>query len=348
MLHMRPLMLTIRQAQEELRQRVEERTEQLSRTNAALQNEIALRQSEEKFRTVFEYTPVSLWEEDMSGAKRTIDRLRAEGVTDFRAYLAGHPEALRECVARVKVVNVNQATLDLLGVASKEALPDNLAFLLDLQGPDVFIEEFAALAEGKTQFTSEEVRHSLTGARINTILGISIAPGYEDTWGKVLVYVLDITERKRAEEALQASQAVQAAMIEAIPDLLFRIDRRGPICAYPAEQPAGTVPINWWGKHRRHPAATIVQMATTIPGAGDREPGRSSTLAVPAGLPFRGTLRSGPMKSSRSCATSLSARRRTKRCGPARLPAADHRRHPQPGLRQRPRRSLHPGEPGDG
>src|SRR5690606_29177273 len=54
MLHMRPLMLTIRQAQEELRQRVEERTEQLSRTNAALQNEIALRQSEEKFRTVFE------------------------------------------------------------------------------------------------------------------------------------------------------------------------------------------------------------------------------------------------------------------------------------------------------
>jgi len=231
MLHMRPLMLAIRQAQEELRQRVEERTEQLSRTNAALQNEIALRQSEEKFRTVFEYTPVSLWEEDMSGAKRTIDRLRAEGVTDFRAYLAGHPEALRECAARVKVVNVNQATLDLLGVASKEALPDNLAFLLDLQGPDVFIEEFAALAEGKTQFTSEEVRHSLTGARINTILGISIAPGYEDTWGKVLVYVLDITERKRAEEALQASQAVQAAMIEAIPDLLFRIDRGGTYLA---------------------------------------------------------------------------------------------------------------------
>lgn len=207
MLHIRPLLLAIHQAQGELRRRVEERTEQLSRTNAALQNEIALRQSEEKFRTVFEHTPVSLWEEDMSGVKRYIDRLRADGVTDLRTYFTEHPGALRECAAQVKVMNVNQATLDLLEAGSKEALPEGLAWLLDLQPPDVFIEEFAALAEGKHRFTCEEVRRTLTGKQINTLLSMSITPGYEDSWGKVLVYVLDITARKLAEE-----QAVALAL----------------------------------------------------------------------------------------------------------------------------------------
>ncbi len=227
MLYIRPLLMAIHQAQEDLKRRVAEGTEQLTRTNAALQNEIALRQSESKFRLVFEYTPVSLWEEDWSDVKRYIDTLRAQGVTDFRAYLTEHPDALRECVSRVRVVNVNQATLDLLDIASRDVLPRNLAWLLDLQPPDVFIEEFAALAEGKTRFTIEEERRTLTGRQINTILGISIAPGFEDNWGKVLAYVLDITERKQAEEALRASQAVQAAMIEAIPDMLFRFNREG-------------------------------------------------------------------------------------------------------------------------
>jgi PAS domain S-box-containing protein len=227
MLHIRPLLRAIHQAQEELERHVKERTEELSRTTAALQNEIALRQSEEKYRTVFEHTPVALWEEDLSGVKSYIDRLRTEGVTDFRTYLAEHPDAVRECASRVKVLNVNQATLDLLDIDSKEAVPRDLAWLLDLQAPDVFIDVFAGLAEGKTQVTSEEERRTLAGAPINTILGISIAPGHEDTWGMVLVYVLDITERKQAEEALKVSQTIQAAMIEAIPDMLFRFNREG-------------------------------------------------------------------------------------------------------------------------
>lgn len=42
-------------------------------------------------RSLFENCPISLWEEDFSGVKDYIDRLRKNGVTDFSAYFTEHP-----------------------------------------------------------------------------------------------------------------------------------------------------------------------------------------------------------------------------------------------------------------
>ena len=44
--------------------------------------EEALKESQERYRTLFEDSPVSLWEEDFSAAKTYIDRLRDAGVQD--------------------------------------------------------------------------------------------------------------------------------------------------------------------------------------------------------------------------------------------------------------------------
>jgi len=46
----------------------------------------------------------------------------------------------------------------------------------------------------------------------------------------------DITERKRAEEALIASESQATALLEAIPDLMFRLDRQGVFLDYRAEK----------------------------------------------------------------------------------------------------------------
>src|SRR3989337_1448079 len=54
--------------------------------------EEALLESEKRYRSLFEDSPSSLWEEDFSNIKKFIDSLRASGVKDFRTYFGSYPE----------------------------------------------------------------------------------------------------------------------------------------------------------------------------------------------------------------------------------------------------------------
>ncbi|MCJ7782807.1 MAG: sensor histidine kinase, partial [Desulfobacterales bacterium] len=57
-------------------------------------------------------------------------------------------------------------------------------------------------AEGKTTFEVDTVNQTLKGEPFHINLRWSVAPGHEKTLSKVLVSIMDITERKLAEEQL--------------------------------------------------------------------------------------------------------------------------------------------------
>jgi signal transduction histidine kinase len=59
-----------------------------------------------------------------------------------------------------------------------------------------------AMAEGKTYFEIEGVTQTLQGERLNILMTISF-PSEAEKFRSVLVSIMDITERKRAEEALK-------------------------------------------------------------------------------------------------------------------------------------------------
>ena len=75
--------------------------------------EEALRQSKERYRSLFEDSPISLWEEDWSDVKSYINHLQAEGTEDLKTYFRDHPEAGHQCAKMVKIIDVNNASLDL-------------------------------------------------------------------------------------------------------------------------------------------------------------------------------------------------------------------------------------------
>src|SRR5438552_15353055 len=60
-----------------------------------------LRESEKRYRHIFESTGVSIWEEDFCRVKAGIDDLRSRGVRDFRAYFAAHPQILHDTIVMV-------------------------------------------------------------------------------------------------------------------------------------------------------------------------------------------------------------------------------------------------------
>jgi PAS domain-containing protein len=167
------------------------------------QAESALRESEERYRLVFENSPVSIWEEDFSGVKALLDDLKKEGVADIETYFDQHPETVRQCADLAKIVNVNRAALALHAAATKEELLHGLVNTFTPESFDTFQQELVCLWNGGTEMTRDAVVRTLAGELRNVTVYFSVCPGYEGTLSKVIVSLTDITERKQAENVLR-------------------------------------------------------------------------------------------------------------------------------------------------
>lgn len=189
------------------------------------QAEEALRASEERFRGLFEEAPISLWEEDFSAVKERLEALKDSGVTNLRAYLESHPEVVAECAAQIRILDVNKATMSLFGANRKEQLFLNLEELLEGDLPPVFRDELLAIAQGLTRFNWEGVNRTLDGGLINISLTWSVLPGYEDTFARVMVSMIDVTSRKLAEARIK----VLAKFPDEDPFPVLRLNENGMI-----------------------------------------------------------------------------------------------------------------------
>ncbi len=165
-----------------------------------------LQKSEQEFRSLFETTPVSLWEEDMSAVRARLDELRAQGVVDLERYLAEHPGVAAECAARIRVLDVNQATLDLHGAREKAELLGNIARTFAPESLVAFHAGLLAMWNGRTRMETDGVVQTLAGEPRRVVVRWSVVPGFERTWARALVCLSDVTERRRAEEALRLSE----------------------------------------------------------------------------------------------------------------------------------------------
>lgn len=170
------------------------------------QTEAALFEREARYRTLFEDSPISLWEEDLSRLKVYFDTLKEEGVTDFRQFFYDNPEVLAKCATLVKVVDVNKATLELLSAKSKKDLFGNLEKVLTESSMAAFTEEMILLASGGCEYCGEITNRTLEGETIWVVVHFFVPPEYKDTLSRVIVSLLDVTPRKRAEQALMDSE----------------------------------------------------------------------------------------------------------------------------------------------
>nr|MBC8223109.1 PAS domain S-box protein [Candidatus Bathyarchaeota archaeon] len=162
-----------------------------------------LRESEERHRSLFDDSPVSLWEEDFSGVKKRLDDLRESGVIDLRTYLEQNPDEVLDIRSHVKITAVNKATLDLYGAKDLEELRRGFASMFTEESHAFFREELVALSEGKTMVEGESTTVTLRGDRRHVDLRLVVPHGYEGSLEKVIMSVVDITEMKQLEEERQ-------------------------------------------------------------------------------------------------------------------------------------------------
>ena len=170
------------------------------------ERETALRRvsiSDSYARGLFEHSPISLWVEDFSGVRLLLNDLRSRGIEDFRTFTDVHPDFVVRCMAEIRVIDVNQHTIELFGAPSKVELLRRLGevFRGDMQRH--FREQLVDLWDGKLFQRREVVNYALDGTELHLHMQFSVLPGSERDWSLVQVALTDITARKKAEAYLE-------------------------------------------------------------------------------------------------------------------------------------------------
>lgn len=162
----------------------------------------ALCASEERFRRMFSDSPVALRMEDYSGIKNWIEENLEKTKLSLEEYAISYPKVLEKLSAKSKIIDLNEAALWLFGAKNKEDLQNNLHSIINSESKKDVLNILNSLRKGDTTLEQEMVYNRLDGRKVYTITKLSVVPGFEKNWGRILFSDLDITERKLAEERL--------------------------------------------------------------------------------------------------------------------------------------------------
>jgi len=185
----------------------------------------ASKQSELRYRYLFEDSPVSIWEEDFSGVKTHLEKLRDNGVSDFKKFFEDYPEEISHCVSLIKILDVNNQALKLTKASSKSELFEKFDCILDESIARVFLPEILNIAEGKTEFEWEGINKALDGTPIFVNLRWTVVEGYEQSLSKVIVSMIDVSKSKKAEAELLASEERYRNLVDNLGEGIVIIDQ---------------------------------------------------------------------------------------------------------------------------
>jgi hypothetical protein len=107
--------------------------------------------SSSRFKNLFEESPVSIWEQDYSEVIKLLNEKKTE-TTDIEAYILQNPKFIEECVSKIKIIKINKATKELLGVKNVQELKDHLQKTYNKVALELLKYEILAIALGKKEF----------------------------------------------------------------------------------------------------------------------------------------------------------------------------------------------------
>ncbi|MFK5877861.1 MAG: PAS domain S-box protein [Flavobacteriaceae bacterium] len=156
--------------------------------------------SKNRFREIFDKSPIPIWEEDFSEVIKLLNKKKSE-TKDLRAYLEETPFFIKKCVTSIKILRVSEVTYGIFGVKNIPELVKLLRKSNTKKSLNVLKEELLSIASGKKEFTGETEFLSESGEVITAIIKSVI-----DKEGRAIVSLNDITTLKKVEKNLKESQ----------------------------------------------------------------------------------------------------------------------------------------------
>ncbi len=166
------------------------------------------------YKSLFEDSPISHWEMDWSAIKDYLDNLRSTGVIDYREYFENNPTVVSECLSLIKIIDVNNATLELYKANNKKEFLNELNRISTEESIKAFRGALIDIAEGKTTFKGENLNLTFDGDEIYTEIKMTIPAGYEQSLKRVFLSITDITEHRNNELKLREFREMYRTLVE--------------------------------------------------------------------------------------------------------------------------------------
>ena len=186
-----------------------------------------LQESELLYRQIFNFSPVAIWEKDDALLYLEIDKLRLEGVKNFREYFDNNPAEIIRLLGFVKLDNVNDESINLFEANNKEEILTGFHRLFTEESFPVLKEGIIGVAEGKKRLSMNAAMQSFKGKRLDILFSSDFRLG--NALNKSLVTLTDITKQLEAGKLIEESNAFNKAVLESSPDCLKVIDIEGNI-----------------------------------------------------------------------------------------------------------------------
>jgi len=205
--------------------------------------EAAVRVSEQRYRTLFQHTPVAIIEADFTQVGDWLEGLRKSGVQDIAAWFEADPTRVHHGASLVQLTNINRTALDLFRTKSADALRRRRHLLETPDSLHVIQTAFIGLWAGRTSLECELVMHDVEGTdrHMNLRWWIGRKDSGIDLTQTVMVYI-DLTELKKAEAELATEKERLAVTLRAMTEGVITTDEAGRILFL---NPAAATLLEW-------------------------------------------------------------------------------------------------------
>ncbi|MFE3866497.1 PAS domain S-box protein [Flavobacterium sp. LS2P90] len=209
-----------------------------------------IKKSETRFKSLFDDSPIPLWVEDFSKVKIYLQELGLINKTQETVYnyLNQYPGVLHKCISLVKVIDVNNSSLQLYEAETKEELTTDFAKLIDPSIFDDFKKQILVITQGEKQLINETKIKNFKGEFRDIDLRWNVINGYEETLQRVIVSTEDITERKASEKLILDARIRTESLINTIDGIVWECQIKGLVFSFisqKVEKILGYTPEEW-------------------------------------------------------------------------------------------------------
>ena len=190
----------------------------------------ALRESESRYRLLFENSHIGIIECDFRSTMEWMEGLRAAGVTDLGEWAGSHAGEMTAAMNRLPIVGMNAAALRLVGAKTVNEVTANLERVLSPAGWSLRRQSFFAAWQGHNEAEGEMALFALDGTtrHVHSHWWVPMVDGRQN-FERTSIALLDLTQAKTAEIELAAERERLAVTLSAMAEGVVTTDADGQV-----------------------------------------------------------------------------------------------------------------------